>query len=202
MDWEGLKQKLIEFIKNNLVVVILCLAGFIFLAYGLISFLGASSSGSDQVMIDSQETAKTEAKISVDIEGAVIKPGVYSLSTSSRIQDGLIAAGGLDASADRDWLSKNLNLASKLIDGAKIYIPKTGEQVQQQQSSNLGSNVQVLVNINTADEALLDTLPGVGKVTAEKIIANRPYSTLDDLVLRKVLGASTFSKIKDKISTN
>ena len=57
-----------------------------------------------------------------------------------------------------------------------------------------------MVNINTASETELDALPGVGPVTAQKIISNRPYQKIDDLVSKKAVGASVFSKIKDQIS--
>lgn len=65
--------------------------------------------------------------ISVDVEGAVENPGVYSVSPSSKLQDGLIASGGLAANADRMWIGKNLNLAQDITPGMKIYIPELGE---------------------------------------------------------------------------
>ncbi|MCL4354638.1 ComEA family DNA-binding protein [Patescibacteria group bacterium] len=198
MESEELRQKLLSFLKQNLFFVILCLAGVIFLFYGLMSFYG-SSTASDQVEINTQVDSNIEAKIIIDVEGAVFKPGVYQISSSGRIQDGLIAAGGLNELADREWVAKNLNLAAKLTDGAKIYIPKAGEQVSIQNSSAV-SSVDGLININIADSTSLDTLPGVGKVTAEKIINGRPYSSTTDLVAKKILGATAFEKIKDKIS--
>ncbi|MCL4354610.1 helix-hairpin-helix domain-containing protein [Patescibacteria group bacterium] len=198
MELEELRQKLLSFLKQNFLFVILCLAGFIFLSYGLMSFFG-SSTASDQVEINMQVDSKDEAEISVDVEGAVFKPGVYQISSSGRIKDGLIAAGGLNELADREWVAKNLNLAAKLTDGAKIYIPKEGEQVSNQNTSTV-SSVDGLININIADSTSLDTLPGVGKVTAEKIINGRPYALTTDLVAKKILGAAAFEKIKDKIS--
>jgi len=199
MDSEELRQKLLSFLKQNLLFVILFLAGFVFLFYGLMSFLGASNN-QDQVEISTQES-KPESKISVDVEGAVFKPGVYEILSSGRTQDALIAAGGLNDLADRDWVAKNLNLAARLTDGAKLYIPKVGEQISMR-NSTVASNVDSFININTADTASLDTLPGVGKVTAEKIINGRPYATTEDLVAKKILGAAAFEKIKDKISVN
>jgi len=78
--------------------------------------------------------------ISIDIEGAVQNPGLYSVSSASHLQDGLIASGGLSANADRDWISKNLNLAENLTDGIKIYIPRIGEQVAGFQIADSNSN--------------------------------------------------------------
>jgi competence protein ComEA len=62
------------------------------------------------------------------------------------------------------------------------------------QGSSTGS-----VNINQATEEELDALPGVGPVTAQKIISNRPYQSVDDLVSKKAVGQSVFSKIKDQV---
>ncbi len=195
---ENLKDRVFIFIRKNLLFVILFLAGFVFLFYGVMSFLGSSSS-SDQIEINTQEELKQEDKISVDIEGAVFKPGVYEIPTSGRIKDALIAAGGLNELADRDWIAKNLNLAAKLTDGAKLYIPKVGEQVQASQNQSQSSS---FININLASATDLDSLPGVGEVTAEKIINGRPYTAINDLLTKKILGAAAFEKIKDKISVN
>ena len=73
----------------------------------------------------SQEITANQEKIdlTVHIDGAVEKPGVYSLNADSRVQDVLIYAGGLSAAADRQWVAKQLNLAQKVSDGMKIYIP-------------------------------------------------------------------------------
>lgn len=178
----------------------LCTAGFIFLTYGLVSLIGASAKPGE-IIIDSQESDKNESKISVDVEGAVMRPGLYNLPSSSRVKDALVAAGGVAQEADRDWLAKKVNLAAKLTDGGKIYILKVGEEPISSGDS-IGITVQGAININTADSATLDTLPGVGKVTSEKIIGNRPYSSIEDLVSKKVIGSSAFEKLKDKITVN
>jgi competence protein ComEA len=143
-------------------------------------------------------------EITVDIEGAVQKPGVYSLSATSRVQDALISAGGLSDKADRSKVSKAMNLAAKLVDGAKIYIPQEGEQAMASSGDSggqtvLGSETSSVININTASESELDSLPGVGPATAAKIIKGRPYSSLEELIQKKILGTKVFSNIKDKI---
>lgn len=155
---------------------------------------------SARVIFTQEESASTSSKIKADIEGAVARPGVYELASGSRVQDLLISAGGLAAGADREWLAKNLNQAAKLIDGGKIYIPT----VNQNKKGDIGIGNQELVNkqisINSASLNELDTLPGVGPVTAQKIIDNRPYQTLEELVSKKAVGQSVFEKIKDKIT--
>lgn len=144
--------------------------------------------------------ASESAKIKADIEGAVVKPGVYELDSGSRISDLLILAGGLANSADRTWVEKNLNLAGKVIDGGKIYIQKIGEETKGvNETKGTKETNGGLIKINSASLAQLDTLPGVGVSTAQKIINGRPYQTLEELVQRKIVGQSVFEKIKDLI---
>jgi len=147
--------------------------------------------------------------IHVDVEGGVERPGVYGLPLGSRVDDAIRIAGGISSEVDADGLAKQLNRASVLVDGAKVYVPKKGEVqgvvnsmshnpdplLQRQTTSQNG-----LININTASENELDSLPGVGPVTAKKIIDNRPYQTLEELVSKKSLGQALFEKIKGKLS--
>ncbi len=137
-------------------------------------------------------------KISVDVSGAVIKPGVYQLEESKRVEDAVLVAGGLAENANGEYVSKYLNMAQKLSDGMKIYVPKVGEQYSG------GTNVQGLpagrqVNINTATQAELEALPSIGPVTASKIISGRPYSKVEDILTLKLLSKSVFEKIKDSL---
>src|SRR3990167_11457681 len=89
-------------------------------------------------------------KISVDVSGAVINPGVYQLDESKRIEDAVLAAGGLTETANGEYVSKYLNMAQKLSDGMKIYIPLAGEQYS---GTVAGTTIQNKVNINTATQA-------------------------------------------------
>ncbi|MEK9207790.1 MAG: ComEA family DNA-binding protein, partial [Patescibacteria group bacterium] len=135
------------------------------------------------------------------VEGAVMKPGVYKIGSNSRLVDALAAAGGMSEDANRDYVQKNINLAQKASDGLKIYVPRLGEQVLSASNSTSDSPGPVL-NINSATFSDLDSLPGVGQVTADKIIQGRPYSDINELVERKIVGQAVFEKIKDKISAN
>jgi competence protein ComEA len=147
-------------------------------------------------------------EIIIDVSGAVVKPGVYALKSDARVKDAILAAGGMSEIADRLKVAQTINLAAQLTDGGKLYIPAVGEQmtgsggVSENGSggSSIGSSTGI-ININSASETDLDALPGVGKVTADKIIANRPYQTVAELVAKKVVGSSEFNKIKDKVST-
>jgi competence protein ComEA len=147
--------------------------------------------------------------IMVDVEGAVVHPGLYSLAAGARVEDAIVAAGGLAKDVDEALFAKNINRASKIVDGAKLYIPRAGEN---QTSDNNGTSYNInsslngssqngaLVNINFASQSELESLPGVGPVTAQKIIDNRPYQTLDELVAKKAIGTSLYEKIKNNLS--
>lgn len=140
--------------------------------------------------------------IKIDIEGAVQKPGIYEIPDDSRIQDVLITAGGLIAKADRTTISRTINLAQHLFDGQKIYFPEVGETAANTPISQPSQSNSGIVNINTASESDLDTLPGVGPVTAAKIIAGRPYQNISDLITKHLVGQSVYDKIKASISIN
>lgn len=187
--------------------------GLVFLGYGLMSFLLPKhekqdilfEGASDSTVVKSSVSPTKGKQIMVDVEGAVQKPGVYEVGADSRLQDALIAAGGLSARADRAGVSKSLNLAAKVVDGAKVYIPVVGEaQPPQSPLSGGGSDVMGVstgvVNINSASLSDLDALPGVGQVTAGKIIGNRPYGSVDELVQKKIVGKKVFEQIKDRVS--
>jgi competence protein ComEA len=147
-------------------------------------------------------------EIIIDVSGAVVKPGVYALKSDARVKDAILAAGGMSDNADRLKVAQTINLAAPLTDGGKLYIPAVGEQMTGSggvsgigsDGTSVGSSTGI-ININSANETELDALPGVGKVTADKIIANRPYQTVAELVDKKVVGSSEFNKIKDKVST-
>ena len=200
----NLSEYLLGFLKKHWLPSLLALIGLIFFIYGLIALLSQNQTSSDiKFETNSKPPSKdVESLITVDIEGEVANPGVYKLKLGSIIQDGLVAAGGLSALANRDFVSKNINLATKLSDGQKIYIPKQGESAS---ASVLGSStsttVSGLININTASESQLDTLSGVGPVTTGKIINNRPYSAIEELTSKKVVSQKVFDQIKNKITT-
>lgn len=146
--------------------------------------------------------------IKVEVSGAVERPGVYSFSSGARIEDLLVTSGGLSANADREWVTRTLNRAAKLTDGKKIYIPEAGESENRNIGSQKlrGSAGQVigvsegLLNINTASRAELEALPGIGPVTAGKIIEGRPYSGVEELLIRKILKKSVYEENKDKLT--
>jgi len=210
MDSQTLLDKYSPVLKRHWLPLSLGFVGLIFLGYGLIALFGSSDSSND-VVFEPQEDSVLSSKVSssatarqlvVDVEGAVLKPGVHNVPSDSRLQDALIAAGGLSSDADRDWVTKNLNLAIKVTDGAKIYIPKVGEEIESIKGikSIKGGDAEDIININSASEHELDSLPGVGPVTAQKIINGRQYSSIDELLSKKIVGSKVFEQIKEKIT--
>ncbi|MBI2036145.1 ComEA family DNA-binding protein [Candidatus Microgenomates bacterium] len=207
------QEKLLTLWSANKLPLILSSIGLLLVLAGIFSMVKSENSKESGVILEegvsieasTSTSLSVKNKIVVDISGAVVSPGVYQLKSDARLQDGLIAAGGLSQSADREWIAKNLNLAVKLKDGSKIYIPRTGESVSQKtQSVGVSANQtfgasEGLINVNTASLSELDKLPGIGPVTAQKIIDNRPYSSVDELLSKKIVGSKVFSQIKEKI---
>lgn len=143
--------------------------------------------------------------IVVHIAGAVYKPGVYKLKDGDRVIDSIKKAGGAISKADLN----TLNLASKLNDGQKVYVPKIRESAQQG-NGNLSSQTEIgasnfpadKININTATKEDLDKLPGIGTTLAERIIEfrikNGPFKSIDDLQNVEGIGEKKLSNIKEK----
>lgn len=149
-------------------------------------------------------SASDSAKLVVDVAGAVKKPGIYQLSQGSRLADAIARAGGLSPEADTTAISKSYNLATLLTANSKIYLPKIGDEDNYQLSPTSSSHettASALINVNTASQSQLEELPSVGAVTAAKIIANRPYETVDELVAKDVVTETSFSKFKSLITT-
>lgn len=136
----------------------------------------------------------------IDISGAIEKGGVYKINEGQRRVDLVEKAGGFLLNADKEWLQKNFNLAEKLEDGEKIYIPFEGENYNEEISSK---NIGGKVNINTASLEELIGLSGVGKVTADKIIKYREengrFEKIEDLLLVDGLGEKTVEGFKEEI---
>ncbi len=141
---------------------------------------------------DGSDRNSNKVEVWVDISGAVVSPGVYQLVSGDRVKDALVAAGGLTGLADRDFVATTINLAAKVADGDKIYVPAAGGEVAGAAAGR--------VNLNKATTAELESLTGIGAVRAQAIIDSRPYAAVADLVAKKVINQAIFEKIKDKIA--
>jgi len=143
-----------------------------------------------------ESLVESQKLISVDVSGAVSKPGVYQLKDGSRIEEAISAANGFSKTANKEYISKYLNMAQKLSDGSKIYVPIVGDNAPPPVGS---TSIQSKVNINTASQSELEALPDIGPVTATKIISARPYQALEELTSKKVVNKTVYEKIKDVI---
>ncbi|MBU2577508.1 helix-hairpin-helix domain-containing protein [Patescibacteria group bacterium] len=195
-----------EIAEKNSKALGLFLAGIFLIGAGFLFFKVSTLSEGTQVELleeTGQPAEEKREKILVEIAGEVINPGVYELESGSRVNDLLIKGGGFSVEADRKWVSKNINLAQELVDGAKFYIPPKEENPNSnnQIPNNISnSNYQTLkININTASGAELDTLWGVGEVTAKKIIEGRPYQRTEELLEKKIVKSNVWESIKDEI---
>ncbi len=165
---------------------------------------GDSSPGDDE----SSAKSSSAAEVYVDVDGAVVRPGVYRLKDGARVSQAIDAAGGLTAEAD----VTGLNRASKVTDGQKIYVPTVGEQQAAAAVGGAESGAATtpgagssseLVNINTASAAELQTLSGIGPSMAQSIIDERTkngaFASVDDLMRVSGIGEKKLAKIKDCI---
>lgn len=219
---ETIREKIFSFWQNFRAELILIFISLIIVFISLAVFIKASNeAGKEEI---SFETLKTQppkrTKIYVDLSGAVEKPDVYEVTMGARLKEVLVLANGLSADADRQFFARNFNLARILTDQEKIYIPskeevrqglfKEGSYVVDQISPRTNGNTTEAsgqenlsgkINLNTASLGELDTLPGIGPVTAQKIISQRPYSSVEELLTKKVVSKGVYEKIKELVMT-
>lgn len=137
-------------------------------------------------------------KVTVDVEGAVRRPGIVVLRTGARVVDAVSAAGG---PFRRDQLA-GLNLATVLTDGQQVVVGAPTNAAGG--AGGAGGTADALVNLNTASADDLDAIPGVGPVTAESIVAwrqhNGSFHTVDELLEVDGIGPGKFAKIKPHVT--
>ncbi|NLF47188.1 MAG: ComEA family DNA-binding protein [Clostridiales bacterium] len=160
------------------------------------------------MMVSEEETKEDEYAgiVIVDVSGSVNQPQVVELPKNSRVGDAIDAAGGLTKDAD----ISTINRAAVVTDGEKIYVPGRGETGGIPGGDASGSydsgvsQTAVKVSINSASAAELETLSGVGPVTAQKIISYRTsngrFAALEDLKNIDGIGDKTFEKLKPYIT--
>ena len=146
----------------------------------------------------------------VEIVGAVEHPGVFRLATDARVGDLVAAAGGFGPRVDTNRAARDLNMAAPLHDGDQVRVPSRDDMAAAlPRASNGGATgggpgpASGPIDLNRATAAELDTLPGIGLVTAAKIVASRderPFAVVADLRTRKLVGEKTFASLKDLVT--
>jgi len=192
---ESMKNK--KKIIGSLIILFIFI---IFLAVG--SYISKPAKNISEKDIFTDTTANTNneiKKITVYVNGEVKNPGVYILESSSRVEDAIKLAGGFTDLADK----ARLNLAKKLRDEDYIYVDAKVDKKSGSSTETAGGIEEGKVNINTATKEELMTVPGIGEVTAQNIIAyrekNGDFSTLEDLKKVGRIGDKTLEKFKEKI---
>lgn len=156
---------------------------------------------------DTEGDAAGSTLIVVDVKGAVHHPGVYTLEEGDRLGDAIQAAGGYVEDAD----SRMLNHAQKLSDELLIYVPVKGEELPDSslnavQGGTAAPATDGKVNLNTADEGQLTTIPGIGPAKAQAIIQHRdehgPFNSIESLMDVSGIGKKTFEKLEHQITVN
>lgn len=204
--------------KYFLEILLLSLASIItIVALGI--YLNSAEKGLKTTEI-SQTYLTPVNMIFVDVSGAVKKPGVYKFRVGARIKEAIDKAGGLSDEVDVVFFKRNFNLARIVNDQEKIYIPSITEinagifiqnlrtldyispalEIINNAATTESSQENQLISLNFATIEELDQLPGIGQITANKIIINRPYSTIEELLTKKTINKNVYEKIKNLIS--
>ena len=177
--------------------------------------LGVTAGGLESPNATGQQTEfAAEQVVVVDVVGQVNSPGLVRLAVGARVGDAVEAAGGPTATAD----VSAINMARIVTDGEQIRVPAPGEEVSLPPPAPVaavapsgthgvaGNEVaSALVNVNTADAATLETLPGIGPVLAKRILEWRTdngwFASIDELIEVSGIGPALFAKIRDLVTT-
>ncbi|NEZ45685.1 DNA-binding protein [Clostridium niameyense] len=183
-------------------IAILCILS-IFAIVGYFTSRPSKVPKEEDIFVENtKDKVKSSKQISVYINGEVHKPGVYKLEENDRVEDLINKAGGYTSNAD----TFKVNLAKKLKDEDYIYVTekKNSKNSVEDKESNSSSNTdEDKININNASKEELKTIPGIGDVTAQKILdyreKNGGFSKIEDLKKIDRIGDKTLEKIKDKV---
>ncbi|HEP1820169.1 TPA: helix-hairpin-helix domain-containing protein [Streptococcus suis] len=177
---------------------------------GLTDFPQTEQTLSSQEQLEevSTEASEEPTQLVIDVKGAVEKPGLYTLEVGARVNDAVEAAGGLTSQAD----PKSINLAQKLSDEAVVYVASKDENISVVASTTASSAMSPeekstsLVNLNTATEADLQTISGIGDKRATDIIAYREanggFKSVDDLNNVSGIGDKTMESIRPYVTVD
>jgi competence protein ComEA len=160
---------------------------------------GPGAAAAAQTLPRAVQGAAASSRVAVHVAGRVRRPGLVRLAAGSRVQDAIRAAGGATPGADLDAV----NLARKLVDGEQVRVPARGQAPVAPPEGAPGAPPAGPLDLNTATAEQLDTLPGVGEVTAGRIVAYRtahPFTSVDELLEVPGIGQRRFDQLKDLVT--
>ena len=200
------------------VVALLLVVGSFVLAFGsgssgTVSIEGGAPLASGSPRAGAPGASASTKIVVVEIVGAVDRPGVFRLPAGSRVGDLVAAAGGYGQRVDVARAARDLNLAAPLKDGDQIRVPSRDDVAAASvrpsgsggRGGSGGGSPTGSIDLNRASAGELDALPGIGPVTAAKIVASReqqPFVAVEDLRTRKLVGEKTFAQLKDLVTVS
>jgi len=152
------------------------------------NLLKTTDSAEQNKVISTVKEEVSNSEIVVDIQGAIKNPGIFKVNISIRLFELIEKAGGLSDNYDKEYYSKNINLSLKLKDQQKVYIPTISDRY-----------LENFVNINSADLDILVNKLGLSSANAKKLIGERPYANIEELLSRGILTSKVFNQISYKI---
>jgi competence protein ComEA len=179
-----------------LLVAVALVAGFVWYRAG--ARPSSASAGALPASAARPAPEPVPADLVVHVAGAVARPGLYRLRPGARVADAVEAAGGAAPGADAD----RLNLAGRLADGQRVAVPRRGEPAPAEVGPP-GAEAPAVVDLNTATEAELDTLPGIGPATARAIVEERTrrggFRSLRDLLRIRGIGERRLAELRPRL---
>ncbi|HEX5799286.1 MAG TPA: helix-hairpin-helix domain-containing protein [Gaiellaceae bacterium] len=183
--------------RRQALVVAAVLLALLAVAGKLLAGAGAASAEPPAALV--QANAPAAAKLVVHVAGAVRQPGLYELAEGSRVSDAVARAGGATAKAD----TAAVNLAAPLADGIQVLIPSRVAGAAGAAAGSDGAPGR-RVSLSSATFADLDALPGIGPVTAQKILDYRAqhggFSSVDDLDAISGIGPARIEQLRDLVT--
>ena len=194
----------------------LALLAAVALAAGAVALLtGGDDAAQVRIVAPEPTAAATPAAtdIRVQVSGAVMSPGVYSMNNGDRVMDAIAAAGGVDPGADLS----GINLALRVQDEAHYHVPTVGETPPPSPAGasstspgtggrGTSSTTNLLIDLNTASAQGLESLPGIGPVMAGRIVAHRevngPFAAVDDVQDVPGIGPKTLESIRSLVTVS